>query len=254
MSVNDALIQAIVEKVLAKLAAEKPNAAPSAYQGMGTGAISSAQNSVLPTPVKSVIDEPVSGPALDGFVTVRRLEDAQSQYILLTDDAKLTPAAQDYVKEQAIVIRRESDEPEKSDRKPVMCWTCNEAKEMRSVKNQLAKIDGAVLLNEKKAAQMLKRAATAIKNGEAEVLVCFVKSGAVVNCMANRCPSLRAVVGTCEETVQQAIAELGVNVLIVEAPHHDGPGMRAVVDHFLRGQRTLPNAIAEQIKELGQCA
>ena len=52
-------------------------------------------------------------------------------------------------------------------------------------------------------------------------------------CYANRPSSLRAVVGTCGEAVEQGIAALGANVLVIEYPYVKPDAMTAMVDRFI---------------------
>ena len=81
----------------------------------------------------------------------------------------------------------------------------------------------------------------------------FVPTAAKAMCYANRCPSIRAVVGTCAKAVEHGIDELGANVLVIEYPHHGPASMAALVDRMLQHQPEVPPQVQRELTELQRC-
>src|SRR5688500_5410735 len=67
--------------------------------------------------------------------------------------------------------------------------------------------------------EAVKHLASEIKQDRAAAGVLVVRSAAAATVFANRCPSLRAILGTCRDAVQQGIEQLAANVLIIEHPY-----------------------------------
>jgi hypothetical protein len=101
---------------------------------------------------------------------------------------------------------------------------------------------------------VIKHLATQIKSAHANGGVLLVKSAAEAIVYANRCPSLRAIVGTCLESVDQAMTAIGANVLILEYPHKSLPQIRNLLSRFARGPRNAPEQVQHRLKELASCA
>jgi hypothetical protein len=100
----------------------------------------------------------------------------------------------------------------------------------------------------------IKRLASHIKSGQAGSGVLLVKAAAEAIVYANRCPSLRAIVGTCLESVEQGIAAVAANVLIVEYPYKSLPEVRNLLSRFARGSRSLSEQTQRRLEELTTCA
>ena len=66
--------------------------------------------------------------------------------------------------------------------------------------------------------------------------ILVVAAGAEALVYANRCPSLRAIVGTCLETVEQGIQNVAANVLVIEHPHKTLQQIRNMIGRFVRGR------------------
>jgi len=101
---------------------------------------------------------------------------------------------------------------------------------------------------------VIKHLATQIKSAHANGGVLLVKSAAEAIVYANRCPSLRAIVGTCLESVDQAMTAIGANVLILEYPYKSLPQIRNLLSRFARGPRNAPEQVQHRLKELASCA
>jgi hypothetical protein len=99
----------------------------------------------------------------------------------------------------------------------------------------------------------IKHLAKEIKSDRAAAGILLVQSGAAAAVYANRCPSLRAILGTCRDAVQQGLDQVGANVLIVETPHQTLQQVRNVLSLFLRMRRTPSDDVKRQLQELTTC-
>ena len=99
-----------------------------------------------------------------------------------------------------------------------------------------------------------KELASEIKAGRASAGVVVVQSAAAAAVYLNRCPTLRAVVGTCLEAVEQGLQQVAANVLVIEHPHKTLPQVRNMLGRFVRGgRRELPEEVRRHLQELGTC-
>ena len=99
----------------------------------------------------------------------------------------------------------------------------------------------------------IKRIASEVKAGRASGGVLLVQTGAAAIVYANRCPSLRAVLGTCREAVEQGIQQVAANVLVIEYPHRTLQQMKNMLGRFVRAKRELPEDVRRQLEELASC-
>ena len=99
----------------------------------------------------------------------------------------------------------------------------------------------------------VKHLAKEIKADRAAEGILLVQSGAAAAVYANRCPSLRAILGTCRDAVQQGLDQVGANVLIVETPHQTLQQVRNVLSLFVRMRRTPSDDVKRQLHELASC-
>jgi hypothetical protein len=99
----------------------------------------------------------------------------------------------------------------------------------------------------------VKHLANEIRSERAAAGVLIVQSAAAAVVFANRCPSLRAILGTCREAVQQGIEQLAANVLIIEHPYQSLGQVRNLLAQFLRGRRVLSDEVKRQLQELASC-
>jgi hypothetical protein len=100
----------------------------------------------------------------------------------------------------------------------------------------------------------IKHLAQRVKGGSAGGGVLLVKSAAEAIVYANRCKSLRAIVGTCLESVDQGMNAIAANVLIVEYPHLSFPQIRNLLARFARGSRTPSEQTQRRLQEMAACA
>ena len=100
----------------------------------------------------------------------------------------------------------------------------------------------------------IKHLAAQVKSQSAGGGILLVSSGASALVFANRCPSLRAIVGTCLQTVEEGIQQVAANVLIIEYPHQTLQQIRNLLARFVKAQRTLSDETQRSLKELSSCA
>ncbi len=78
-------------------------------------------------------------------------------------------------------------------------------------------------------------------------------SAAKAVCYANRCPSVRAIVGTCSKAIEQGVDELGANVLVIEYAHHGPASMGALVDLMIKQAPKVPAQVQRDLTDLQRC-
>jgi ribose 5-phosphate isomerase RpiB len=100
----------------------------------------------------------------------------------------------------------------------------------------------------------IKHIAREVKSGRASGGVLLVRTGAAAIVYANRCPSLRAILGTCRQSVEQGVQQLAANVLVIEYPVHSLPQVRNILLPFVRGRRELNDDVQRELQELSSCA
>ncbi len=106
----------------------------------------------------------------------------------------------------------------------------------------------------KQIVKVVKRLASEIKNARAAGGVLLVQSGAAAIVYANRCPSIRAILGTCRASVEQGVQLVAANVLIIEHPYHTLPQVRNMLSRFLKASRNLRDEVKQELGELTSCA
>jgi ribose 5-phosphate isomerase RpiB len=102
-------------------------------------------------------------------------------------------------------------------------------------------------------AAVIKAMAVEVKSGRKSGGVLVVQHGAAAVVLANRCPSLRAILGTSLEAVEQGIRQVAANVLIIEHPRNTLQQAKNLLSRFVRGARQLDDEMKRQIEELASC-
>lgn len=103
--------------------------------------------------------------------------------------------------------------------------------------------------------QVIRNLAASLKTGQIAGGILFVHSAAVAMCFANRCESIRAVLGTCEQAVCQGASELGANVLVIEYPHQNQIAMAAMINQIMQiggSGPKVPIAVERELSNLSQ--
>ncbi|HEY7087819.1 MAG TPA: RpiB/LacA/LacB family sugar-phosphate isomerase [Tepidisphaeraceae bacterium] len=109
-------------------------------------------------------------------------------------------------------------------------------------------------VDQKRLVDAIKLIAGDIKAGNVNGGFLLVNNGAAAMVYANRCPSIRAVVGTCIEAVDQGVRGVAANVLVIEHPYKTLQQVKTLLAHFVRGKRELSEEVARQLSELSTCA
>jgi ribose 5-phosphate isomerase RpiB len=101
---------------------------------------------------------------------------------------------------------------------------------------------------------VIKKLAAEVKAGHAAGGILMVRNAAAVMVYANRCPSLRAILGTCQDAVEQGIQQVAANVLVIEYPHKTLQQMKNMLGRFVKAKRELGEDVKRQLQELSSCA
>lgn len=213
------------------------------------------------------------------FVTVRQLQDLHRQngsngHVTLPYSARLTPLAQDWVRSKRLVLGYSDGQASATGGPGPSKNTATEGATPANPGQTLWWCDGpcgpakaALVAYEKESAlkaldvpseprriaSVVKSIAGEVKSARASGAVLMVRTGAPAVVFANRCPSLRAVLGTCLESVDQGIGQVAANVLVVEHPHRTLQQMKNMLGRFLRASKQLPEDVRRQLEELAAC-
>lgn len=207
--------------------------------------------------------------ALTGFVTENQLREviksSPSGVALLASDAKLTPLGNDFARQFPDKVRRVSsndlrtgEATQSSKAKadlPWQWWIQGQCPVVNTVTSErsarLRKMSAGN--HDDNLVRVVRDLAQAIKSGSAAGGLLFVPSAARAMCLANRCQSIRAVVGTCGEAVEQGVRELGANVLVIEYPHHGPRAVTAMVDRIMSQSPVVPASVHRDLADLHRC-
>ena len=216
------------------------------------------------------------------IVSARQLEDLHKQngsngHVTLPYRARLTPLAADWVRAKKVVLgysdgetkesipragelsgrarhagRVTSTPPEAID--AVLWWCdgpCGPAKAALVAHEKESSLRALeVPQDARRIATVVKTLASEVKSGRAQAAVLMVKTGASAVVFANRCPALRAILGTCLDAVEQGVQQVAANVLVVEYPHQSLQQMKNMIGRFVRGRRQLDEDVRRQLEEL----
>jgi hypothetical protein len=207
------------------------------------------------------------------ILTARQLQDLQGKtdQIVLPYGARLSPLAMDWARSRKLKIGYGPSEiaqtsappeiPAEKSTSPVpggLLWWCDgpcgaakAALAAQARESNLSEIDLPSEATQLTAA--IKKLAAGVKAGAASGGILLVKSASEAVVYANRCKSLRAVVGTCLESVEQGISAVGANVIIVEYPHRSFSQIRNVLARFARGSKQPSSETQRKLEELASC-
>jgi ribose 5-phosphate isomerase RpiB len=224
------------------------------------------------------------------IVTARQLEDLHRQNggngrVVLPYRARLTPLAQDWVKAKrvalgysdAVIASAASPAPATAtEAKKVDCCTkcahdagpCCSTAYLWWCDGPCGPAKAALTMQEKESglkaldAQpgpsqiigVIRKLAAEVKAGHAAGGILMVHSGAAAMVYANRCPSLRAVLGTCMDAVEQGVQQVAANVLVIEYPYKTLQQMKNMLGRFVKVRRELGEDVKRQLQELSSCA
>lgn len=217
------------------------------------------------------------------FLTARQIEDlhranGSNGRLVLPYRARLTPLAADWVRSRKIVLGYSDDgqanpaagsptaangkaspvSPAPGSEEPstgaVLWWCdgpCGPAKAAlvtQAKESPLRPID--LPADPRQVVPAIKTLASEIKTGRAAAGILLVQSAAAAMVYANRCPSLRAIVGTCLDAVEQGVRQVAANVLVIEHPHRTLHQVKSMLARFARAGRELPEDVRRQLQEL----
>lgn len=222
-----------------------------------------AQPSAKPAEAQALAQAKTEPIPLAGIVTANQLQAAMAAaadgVAVLSAEARLTPLANDMLRKDPKRVRRvtaggaaRAVDPAAL---PWMWWidgSCPVVQEVTTQRRERLRpasashTPGALT-------QVVRDLAEAIRNRRVAGGLLFVHNAARATCMANRCASIRAVVATCGEAVEQGIQDLGANVLVIEYPHHGLRSASAMVDRMLQQPPQAPAAVERDLADLHRC-
>jgi ribose 5-phosphate isomerase RpiB len=216
------------------------------------------------------------------IVTARQLEDLHRQggsngHVTVPYRARLSPLAADWIRAKKIVLgyadvpadsagaaptstpiaKTQAAEPASSPAGGFLWWCdgpCGPAKAAvmaHAKESNLRPLDKPA--DAKQLVSVIKMVASEVKAARVHGAVLLVQNGALATIFANRCPSLRAVLGTCIESVEQGVQQAAANVLIIEHPYKTLQQVRNLLLRFTRGMRELPEEVKRQLQDLASC-
>ena len=214
------------------------------------------------------------------IVTARQLEDLHRQngangHVTLPFRARLSPLAADWVRSKKLVVGYSDGDPQSA--KPsapapaglsasagqpattgsVLWWCdgpCGPAKAALVAHEKESSLRALELPQDaKRIGAVVKTLASEVKSGRSQAGVLMVRTGAAAVVFANRCPSLRAVLGTCLDAVEHGAQQVAANVLVVEYPHQTLQQMRNMLGRFTRARLELNEDVRRQLEELATC-
>ncbi len=247
-----------------KLYGKAPEAVVSA-----SGAVTADESMIAASSVGGTYAAPapvaIPSVVLSGIVTHAMLQAAlagsKDSIISLAHDTRLTPMANDLVRQVAgrVVRLAQGAAPAaqtKAQDLPWVWWIQGACPVVRDVVSQRSGRLRAVAAGqvEGQLGKAVREIASAIRTRQAAGGLMFVPSGARAVCFANRCAAIRAILGTCGESVEQGIKELGANVLIVEYPHHGYRSVTAMVDRIMQGAPQSLPAVERELSDLSKCS
>jgi hypothetical protein len=205
--------------------------------------------------------------------SARQLEDLlrTSGQVALPRGAKLTPLAQDWLKSRKLVVAYTdlsegakgaaaqvgSAPPAAASSAGQFLWWCDGpcgiAKAALSAHRDANLAPLPVAADAGKTLAVVKDVAGALKSGSAAGALMFVQSAAVGMLYLNRCPAVRAVLGTNLQTVDLAVRQVAANVLVIEYPGQSLQQMKNLVGRFVKGKRELSSETRQTLQELASC-
>jgi ribose 5-phosphate isomerase RpiB len=217
------------------------------------------------------------------IVTARQLEDLHRQngangHVTLPYRARLSPLASDWVRAKKIAVgyadltataaasaKLQASEPTRAAAPPlaasqparagaIVWWCdgpCGPAKAaVIAVEKESALRPLDIATDPRQLVIVVKQIARDVKSGTIDGAILLVQNGALATIYANRCPSLRAILGTCMEAVEQGVQLAASNVLIVEHPYKTLQQVKNMLSRFVRGKRVLSDEVKRQLQEM----
>ncbi len=202
-----------------------------------------------------------AAPALTGIITAQQLLEAITAapdgVATLAPDARLTPLANDHVRENPDCIRRVEAKADASGNvtinvAPWVWWAEGHCPAVASTMTQLSgtAVPSGAPRSEAGLAQLIRDLSRSVRNRSARGGLIFARSAARAVVLANRCAPLRAIVGTCPDAVEQGIKQIGANVLIVEYPYVNAERIAAMAVRMTRSRPAAPPHLERELADL----
>jgi ribose 5-phosphate isomerase RpiB len=208
--------------------------------------------------------------------TARQLEQLQKAHgrVILPLDARLTPLATDWLRARKLSIAwadvpsaQPAAAPPATPPVPspvgsappggLLWWCdgpCGQAKAALSGFERPAGLRPlGVNPSEPATIDAIRAVAADLRDRRAQGAILLVRSAGAAMVFANRCPSIRAVLGTCLDAVDQAAGTVNANVLILEYPYKTFSQLRTLIGRFVRGPFDAPEAVRRQLQEIASC-
>lgn len=222
------------------------------------------------------------------IVTARHLEDLHRQsgsngHVTLPYRARMTPLAQDWIRAKKVVVgygevgsleaggassaKPQAAKPASSSgavatdspsSEGAFVWWCDgpcgpakAAVTAQAKESSLRALDHPT--DAKQLVKVIKSIAADVKAARIQGAILLVQNGAMATVLANRCPSLRAIVGSSLEAVDQGVRDAAANVLIVEHPQKTLQQVKNLLSRFTRGKQSLSEEVQRELRELATC-
>ena len=271
------LVESIVQTVIAQLAQRgaisadaDPRADIQPPIGACTGDYSQfpelTGRQVSATPPGNVSPPTTTHPiALTGIVTASQLQGAMDTsadgIAYLAPDARLSPLANDMARRVPDRIQRTGvDQPSSraagaGPPSQWLWWLDGHNAAVRDLGSRFARnlVPFGAGYSAPSMSSVVRELAGAIAARRAAGGFLFVQSAAKAICLANRCRSVRAIVATCSDAVEQGIVEMGANVLVIEYPHVTPGAMAMMVERMLQQAPTVSPAVERELADLHRC-
>jgi hypothetical protein len=210
--------------------------------------------------------------------TARQLEDLHRNtgangQLVLPYRARLTPNAQDWLKQRKIAVgysdvdssavqqaatTNSGNLQAPAPSAPFLWWCdgpCGPAKAaLVTQAKESALAESTIAQDANHLIPAIKHVAAEVKADRINGAILLVQSAAAAVVYANRCPSLRAIIATCLDAVDQGVSQVGANVLIIEHPYKTLSQVKNLVARFVRGTRELSETVKKDLVELTNCA
>ncbi len=214
------------------------------------------------------------------IITARQLEDLHRQngsngHITLPYRARLTPLAMDFIKQRKLILGyssvtaaasgngNETSAPAPAAPAPssnsgaILYWCDGPCGPAKAAVVAHEKESNLIALphptDPKQLIEVIRHLAGQVKSGKAVGGILLVQHGAAATVYANRCPSLRAALGSSLEAVEQAVSQVAANVLIIEYPTKTLQQVKNLLSRFAKGSKQAGPQVQQQIQELAVC-
>jgi ribose 5-phosphate isomerase RpiB len=158
--------------------------------------------------------------------------------IELPRDALITPAARDWLRDRKIPITWQDAKPSAGVGGRVPIVIDLKTPMLRSLLITLERILGSTetIDPSEKAGGMVAAVRTlcaGVAAGQYPRGIVFADDGNLPVCVANKCRGIRAALGLCLPSVEQAVRQFAANVLVIEPAHQTMHQIRQMVQRFV---------------------